>query len=509
MFPAGPREKAMFGRRANTAPGRETHVEDLAPAHRPDSVRRGQRQAPVRPHRPDHRLLADQVANRATTAVAKRHQRVAGDALTQVRELRAVIRTRLRGAAQLREHDDRDVQLFRQALERPRDRRQFQRAVLESPAARHELDIVDDQQVEPVLGLQPARLGAHLQHADTRRIVDEQLHRAQRLERVRDARVVLLSDRAAHQAMAVDLGLRRQHAEEQRLLRHFEAEEPDGHVGLRGHVLCDVEHETRLAHRRAGRDDDQVAGLKAARHLVQVDEAGRRAGDEPLLLEQQLELRVALHDELVHRHEAAAQPVVGDREDRRLRLVQDQVRFLLALIGIRQDAVGGVDQVPERRLFLDDARVVLDVGRTGHAVGERCDVGRATDGIQMPAALQFLLQRDEIDRVVPLVERHHAVEDPPVRITEEVLRVDDLGGQIERVVVDEDGAEDGPLGVEAVREGPLGRGSGIGHGSRTRREGGSLAEGPPGTLPERTFYSKPPGGAGQSQHSRTNGVLCR
>jgi hypothetical protein len=52
-----------------------------------------------------------------------------------------------------------------------------------------------------------------------------------------------------------------------------------------------------------------------------------------------------------------------------------------------------------------------------------------------------------------------------VRIAEEVAGVDHLGGEVEGVVMKEDGAEDGPLRLEIVGERPFGDG-GIRH---TRR----------------------------------------
>ena len=84
--------------------------------------------------------------------------------------------------------------------------------------------------------------------------------------------------------------------------------------------------------------------------------------------------------------EAGLQPVVGDGEDRALGLVEDQVRFLIGLVGVGEDLVRRVDQIPKRRLLLDDARVVLDVGRARHAVGERRDVGRPADLVELAAA---------------------------------------------------------------------------------------------------------------------------
>ena len=210
-----------------------------------------------------------------------------------------------------------------------------------------------------------------------------------RLERVRDLAVLALPDLAAQQAIGVDLRLRREHAHEQRLLRHFEAEEP-GHAAVRGHVLADVQHQAGLAHRRAGGDDHQVAGLQAARLAVDVVEAGRDAGDVALVLEQLLDLREALLDQLAHRQEAGLDAIVGHREDRALGVVEDEVGFLVGLVGVREDLVGRVDQRPQRRLLLDDLRVVLDVGRARHAVDQRGDVGRAADFVQLAGAFERL-----------------------------------------------------------------------------------------------------------------------
>ena len=172
---------------------------------------------------------------------------------------------------------------------------------------------------EAVLGLEPARLGAHLEHADRRGVVDEHPRLGERAERVRQPAVVLLAQVAAAEPVRVDPRLGRQHAHEQLLLRHFQAEEADGHVGLGADVLRDVEHEAGLAHRRARRDQHQVRRLQARGHLVEIDEAGRHAGDQPLVLLQLLDGREAALHQIAQRHEALADPVLGDLEDRPLR----------------------------------------------------------------------------------------------------------------------------------------------------------------------------------------------
>ena len=175
--------------------------------------------------------------------------------------------------------------------------------------------------------------------------------------------------------------------------------------------------------------------------------------------------------QVAQRDEAVADLVVGDREDGVLGLVEDDVGLLLGLVGGRENLVGREDQAAERRLLLDDPRVVLDVGRARHAVDERGDVGRPADFVELAGAPELFLQRDEIDRVAALGELDHLVEDAPVRVAEEIARVDDLGGEVEGVVVQQDGAEHGAFGFEIVRKRAFGDG-GVGMRRDVRGESG-------------------------------------
>jgi hypothetical protein len=222
-------------------------------------------------------------------------------------------------------------------------------------------------------------------------------------------------------------------------------------------MLRHVQDQAGLAHRGSGRDDHQIAGVKAGGHLVEIRESARHPGDRPLALLQLLDGREAGLHEIPERHEAFADPPLGNREDRALGFVEEHFRFQFRFVRLGQDLVGRVDQAAERRLLLDDPRVVLDVGRSRYAVGQRRDVGRPPDLVQLPGPRQFFLQRDEVDGMTAFAERHHLVEDAAVRITEEVLGVDQLGGVVERVVVDQDRAEDRLLGIEIVRKRPFRR----------------------------------------------------
>ena len=216
-------------------------------------------------------------------------------------------------------------------------------------------------------------------------------------------------------------------------------------------VLGDVQNQARLPHRRAGGDDDQVASLHAARHAVQIHKAGRHAGDQLLLLEQLLDLRQALVDDLPHRDEALLGPVLRDREDRLLGFVEDRVGVVLRVPGPRGDGLARMNQRAQRGLLLDDAGVVLDVGGPGHAVHQARDVGGAAHVLELAGLRQRLLERDGVDGPALLAKRDHLVEDAPVAEPEEILRAHDLRRVVERLVVDQDRAEHGALGFEIVR----------------------------------------------------------
>ena len=90
---------------------------------------------------------------------------------------------------------------------------------------------------------------------------------------------VFFGDEAGAQAMRVDLRVRGEHAHEQRFLRHFEREDADHLVVEDGGVFGDVHGERGFAHRGARGDDDEVGGLEAGGHLVELGVMGGEAGD--------------------------------------------------------------------------------------------------------------------------------------------------------------------------------------------------------------------------------------
>src|SRR5918996_2524199 len=80
-----------------------------------------------------------------------------GARFTKIAEPRRVVAPRLDRARELRERDDGDVQLLGQRLERARDLGDLLLAVVEVGPAAHELQVVDHDEVQAVLGLHAPR----------------------------------------------------------------------------------------------------------------------------------------------------------------------------------------------------------------------------------------------------------------------------------------------------------------------------------------------------------------
>ena len=81
---------------------------------------------------------------------------------------------------------------------------------------------------------------------------------------------------------------------------------------------------------------------------------------------------------------------------------------------------------------------------------EARQVGPAADRLQLARPLEGLRDRDDVDRLAPLEQVEHRLEDLAVRLPVEVRGPQELGDLDDRVAVDEDRAEHGLLGLEAL-----------------------------------------------------------
>ena len=240
--------------------------------------------------------------------------------LAQVGEDRPLVLALLDGARELREREDRHVEVAREHLQLARDLRHLLDAVLEVRAGGHQLQVVDDDQPELRLArLQPPRLRAELHHRDRAGVVDVDRRLHQLVAGGGEARPVVLGEPAVGDALGLDLGLAAHQPLRDLDLRHLEREQGDRHLLADAEVRGDAERERRLPHRRPRGEDDEVAGLEARRELVELLEARGDAGDvgarlvevrDPLeaLLEQLLDVREVARDALLRELE---DPLLG------------------------------------------------------------------------------------------------------------------------------------------------------------------------------------------------------
>src|SRR5690348_7597710 len=83
-----------------------------------------------------------------------------------------------------------------------------------------------------------------------------------------------------------------------------------------------------------------ISGLQTGGHLVEVGKAGRNTGHLLALRLQLLDGVEARLRQLLERDEPIAYLVVGNRKDRVLGLIEDDVSILLGVVGQRHDLVG-------------------------------------------------------------------------------------------------------------------------------------------------------------------------
>ena len=201
-------------------------------------------------------------------------------------------------AAELRQHHHRDIHFLGQQLEAARERADLLVAVLETAAAAHELQVIDNHQPDPArLGLQPPQLGMHIHQVNAGSVVDIQRRFDQLVQSVAELATLVRRKVPLAELLAIDPGRRAQHTREQRFPRHFERKNRHRLLELQRHVLGDVQCKSRLPHRRPRRHNEQIARMQPARVLIELQKAGADALDALRRVEKRVDPAVvALQD---------------------------------------------------------------------------------------------------------------------------------------------------------------------------------------------------------------------
>ena len=280
-------------------------------------------------------------------------------------------------------------------------------------ARRHQLQVVDHDQLQVGLLLQPARLGADLHHGQVRRVVDIQWRLADFAHPPRQPRPVVVAHPARTHVAELDLRLGRQQPHHDLGLAHLQREDDAGHPVLDRARPQKIQSQGRFAHSRSGRHDDHLPGMQTVGHLVEFGEAGRHAARMPPLEAMASISSIVGCSRSSSGTKSSDSPALGDVVDLGLRAVDHlgHVGALGARVAVLHHPRAGLHQPAQQRLLGHDARVVARVGGRRHRRDQGVQIRRTADPAQHPAAVQFGGHRHRVGGLAAPVEVQDRVVD--------------------------------------------------------------------------------------------------
>src|SRR5271170_2180739 len=133
----------------------------------------------------------------------------------------------------------------------------------------------------------------------------------------------------------------------------------------------------------------------------------------------------------------------------------------MGLLAAHQAAVDHVlrndDDLPQQRLFFDDADITLNAGDLGQSVIERNQVADAVNRLKLAVPHQLVGKGHAVDDLPRVVQVRHTLEDAPVLLERKVFRRESSCDPYESGLVGEYGAEDKALRIQIHRKRLLNR----------------------------------------------------
>src|SRR5882672_1432339 len=347
-----------------------------------------------------------------------------GSALSQIRHHRLLLLPLLDAAVQLRQRDHRHLQFLGQRLQRARNFRYFRGAIFLGAGHLHELQVVDHDQIEAALALQPARTCAHFGGTQRGSLVDVNFGGAQLRHGRVDSRPIVLAQAAGTQVTLIDSAEGRDHAQRERLGGHFHAEDGRRFTRSQRGILRDVDRERGLSHGRPAGHDDQIASVEARGHFVELGEAG---GDARQLAVRVVHLVDPVDDvgqDALDRAKAhlAARAALGDFEHDPLGIVDDFPRLAaFGFEGAGDNPVARGDELPQDGSLADDVGIRADVGGGGRITGQGSQVRKTPHLIQHTLAFKVSGKSDGVAGLVAFDQAGDGLEDEPMVVAVEVL----------------------------------------------------------------------------------------
>src|SRR5216117_151749 len=333
--------------------------------------------------------------------------------------------------------------------------RNFLLSIVERFSPTHELQVVDDDEIEPMLGLHATRLCPHFENRQPGTVVDENRRFREPTRRSSETVPVRCDQLPSPHGQRVNLAFRGQHSLHQLLRGHLEAEEQHLAPQLDADVLGYRERERCLAHARTAGNEDKVRGLKTRRLLVKLGDARGNTGDALLSLIQMLDVLERVVENLLERNRTPLKTTLGKGKNLALGVVDQGLDVLFGLERFRDELSRRLNELTERPHVADDLRVGDEVGGDRRLLDQERERGGPPDELELLRAAELLAERDEVDGLTPVEQAQHRRVHHAVGLRIEIGGPEYLDHARERLTAfQEEGAEDRAFGVQVVRRDP-------------------------------------------------------
>ena len=187
-----------------------------------------------------------------------------GARFTKVRKYRPFIWSAFNTTRQLRQSDNRHVKFTSNQFKITRDFGHLLLTVfatLTSISTLHQLNIIDDNEIEAMFHLETAQFRAHILYGKTRRIIDKELGFTHAIRCGNNLFPVSRIHVRTAQFFRAHTCHGGQNTTNELFLAHFQGKERHRLVVQHRYVLSDVQGESCFPHRRTSRYEDEVRFL--------------------------------------------------------------------------------------------------------------------------------------------------------------------------------------------------------------------------------------------------------
>ena len=287
-------------------------------------------------------------------------------------------------------------------------------------------------------------------------------------ERERKLGPFVIAHAAGAQALRVQAANGGEHTRRQLGAPHVHGKHPHRQAGIDRDVLGYVQREGRFPHGGTAGYNDQIARLETGGLLVEVDEAGRYAGDirGVVSIVQLLDPLDHLGQQRVDVHEAFIVPGagLGDLEYLRFGLVEQGFGITTERIQrIGSNFVGRRHQLPQHRTLTHDLRVTLDVGRRRRVGRQFTEIGEATGLLPLAGCIKRLGDRHHVGRLGLFQQIADLPENAPVLVAIEIPVSHQIANAIPSLVIEQQTTKNRLLGFNGMRRNAQGIQGGVGN----------------------------------------------